>query len=379
MRCCRQLSCWLSDWARLLFMSFFSCSTSAIRACMVCRSSGLLPMTANSRHNCNSQTLLAPGYSRPYCCKQARGPTSAGPDISLLRPELQRQWHHVKNQHLGDRQITASSGLRVWWSCDQCACGLPHEWLTTVSDRHRSDTQCPYCTNKSLCRHNSLSTVAPAVAAYWDTAKNGLTPDQGMASSQTRRHWLCPKCHHSWQAKIYGKVGNQSGCPKCSSVNRPWNRQPSLTQSQHPAMLEFDFERNWRAGLDPDKITAGSAKMVHWICTNCPKGQSHLFVAPPYTRIGLNSGCPYCASTKACICNSLQSLYPALAAEYDTARNGVGPEQVLARSHKMAFWKDACGHTWEQSPFQRTDASQKRVNRAAVKSRLEQQACSDLL
>ncbi len=65
------------------------------------------------------------------------------------------------------------------------------------------------------------------------------------------------------------------------NINRPWNRQPSLTQSQHPAMLEFDFERNRRAGLDPDKITAGSNKMVHWICTKCPRGQPHLFMARP--------------------------------------------------------------------------------------------------
>ncbi|KAA6420557.1 MAG: hypothetical protein FRX49_09718 [Trebouxia sp. A1-2] len=126
-------------------------------------------------------------------------------------------------------------------------------------------------------------------------------------------------------------------------------------------MLEFDSERNRRAGLDPGKITAGSNKMVHWICNHCPKGRPHLFVASPHKRIGSNSGCPYCAGKKACICNSLQSLYPALAAEYDTAKNGVGPEQVLPRSRKMASWKDANGHTWEQSPGQRTEPSHKRV------------------
>ncbi len=48
---------------------------------------------------------MAPSYSRPYCGKQAREPSSAGPDISLLRPELQRQWHHAKNHQLGDRQL----------------------------------------------------------------------------------------------------------------------------------------------------------------------------------------------------------------------------------------------------------------------------------
>ena len=298
--------------------------------------------------------MLSPGQSRLWYCDQPQQKSSAGPDVSLLRPELQRQWHHAKNQHLGDRQIAASSSLRVWWSFHQCPSGLPHEWMSTVNNRHRMDNQCSYCTNNSLCQHNSLLTMAPAVAAYWDTAKNGVTPDQVMAGSSTRRHWLCSACGHSWQAMVYGKVINRSGCPKCSKKSHTITRQPSLTQSGHPAMLEFDFERNRRAGLDPDKITAGSAKMVHWICTKCPRGQPHLFMARPYNRFGDNSGCPYCTHKQACICNSLQSLYPALAAEYDTAKNGVGPEQVLPLSHKMAFWKDARGHTWEQTPAYRS-------------------------
>ncbi|KAA6420339.1 MAG: hypothetical protein FRX49_09501, partial [Trebouxia sp. A1-2] len=80
------------------------------------------------------------------------------------------------------------------WQRSACVVdfGLPHEWLAAVSNRQNSDNQCPFCTNNNLCQHNSLLTVAPAVAAYWDTSKNGLTPDQVMASSHTRRHWLCP-------------------------------------------------------------------------------------------------------------------------------------------------------------------------------------------
>jgi len=318
--------------------------------------------------------VLTPGKSGLCCCNQPGQPASAGPDISLLRPETQRQWHHAKNQLLGDRQITASSSLRVWWSCDHCPCGLPHEWLATVADRQDMDSRCPFCTNNRLCQHNSLLTKAPAVAAYWDTAKNELTPDQVMAHSSIRRHWLCPACGYSWQAMIYGKVRSMSGCPKCTRKSCSPNKQPTLTQSKHPAMMEFDVERNQKADLDPDKITAGSNKMVHWICTKCPKGQPHLFVATPHSRIGLNRGCPYCAHKKACICNSLQSLYPALAAEFDTAKNGASPEQVLPRSMKVAFWKDASGHTWEQTPFQRTAPEKQRSKRASIRSRLKQKA-----
>jgi len=336
----------------------------------------VLEAASNSRSQCNSRIVdvLAPGYSRLCCCNQTRQSSSAGPDISLLRPELQRQWHHAKNQHLGDRQITGGSGLRVWWSCDQCPSGLPHEWLAGVNQRQNWDNQCPFCTNNNLCQHNSLLTVAPAVAAYWDTVKNGLTVDQVVAGSSMRRHWLCSKCGYSWQAVVEGKVRENTGCPKCMNKSKSWNRQPSLTQSQHPAMLEFDFERNRKAGFDPDKITAGSNKMVHWICTKCPKGQPHLFMAAPKQRIRVNTACPYCTHAKACICNSLQSLYPAIAADYDTARNGVGPEQVLPRSHHVAFWKDASGRAWEQSPKQRTESEVSKIRRAVIQSKFKQQA-----
>ena len=94
-------------------------------------------------------------------------------------------------------------------------------------------------------------------------------------------------------------------------------------------MLEFDFGSNLKAGFDPDIITAGSEKKVHWICTNCPKGQPHMVVASPKRRFVYDSGFPCCASKKACICNSLQSLYPAIAAEYDTVKSNDGLEQVL--------------------------------------------------
>ena len=130
--------------------------------------------------------MLAPRTSMLCCCNQKGQPPSAGPDISLLRPELQRQWHHAKNQHLGNRRITAGCDVSVWWSCDQCPCGLPHEWITSINKRQNMDSQCPFCTNNNLCQHNSL-TVAPAVATYWDTAKNGLTADQVIAGSATRR------------------------------------------------------------------------------------------------------------------------------------------------------------------------------------------------
>ena len=299
----------------------------------------------------------------------AAGP--AGPDTSLLKPQLQKQWHHAKDQHLGSIQISSNNNLRVWWTCDQCPCGLPHEWLASVDKRQAMASQCPFCTNRKLCHHNSLLTVAPSVAYYWDTVKNGVTADQVLAGSNTCRHWLCPACSHSWQAHVFKKVDDNSGCPECSNRSKGYTRQPTLTASNHPVMVEFDHSRNQEAGLDPDKITLGSNKKVHWVCSNCPKGQPHLYMASPKTRTSQKKGCPYCSSKRVCICNSLQSLYPTLAADWDTARNGVGPDQILHGSHKLAYWTSAEGLSWEQSPHDRSGLPKAKARRAVNKTKLD--------
>ena len=265
------------------------------------------------------------------------------------------------------------SHLRVWWTCDQCPCGLSHEWLATVSSRQGMDSQCPFCANRSLCHHNSLMTVAPCLASYWDTAKNGVTADQVLAGSGTGWHWLCPTCNHGWRSPVITKVGKNTGCPKCSKKSMGRTRQPTLTGSNQSVMAEFDHSRNQEAGLDPDKITLGSNKKVHWVCSNCPRGQPHLYMASPNHRIGGRSGCPYCSSVKACVCNSLQSLYPALAAEWDTARNGVGPDQILPTSMKLAYWINAAGHSWKQSPHGRTAPKLRGAKKALLKAQDKRQ------
>ena len=93
-----------------------------------------------------------------------------------------------------------------------------------------------------------------------------------------------------------------------------------------------------------------------------------MYMASQANRIGHGSGCPYCSSKLACICNSLQTLYPALAAEWDTARNGVGPDQILPGSTKLAYWRNAEGNSWKQSAQKRTYAQYQAAKRALIKA-----------
>ncbi|KAL3144709.1 hypothetical protein ABBQ38_001834 [Trebouxia sp. C0009 RCD-2024] len=75
------------------------------------------------------------------------------PDISLLSMELQQEWHVNRN--------------------------MPWEQSS----------------NRRLCLHNSLATIAPDVAHYWDLTKNDKSAEQVLASSYVRAEWKCPACN----------------------------------------------------------------------------------------------------------------------------------------------------------------------------------------
>ena len=111
--------------------------------------------------------------------------SSSGTDLAL-----QQQWDHAANAHLSNIVITPHSSRKVSWTCDQCPDGHLHSWSAAV--KHRSDgTGCPQCIGRKVCRHNSLATKAPLIAAQWDYEANDGTPDTVVAYSSQKIGWCC--------------------------------------------------------------------------------------------------------------------------------------------------------------------------------------------
>ena len=275
------------------------------------------------------------------------------PDISMLSPELQQQWDVEGNMHLGAIRVKPQSHIRAVWQCDKCPAGQPHIWTAAVQNRTRG-RQCPYCCNKRVCLHNSLATTAPDVAQNWNYSKSQKVPEQVLAGSTTKAEWKCAVCNLEWQACIRDRVRNRSGCPKCSQANKVIQSQPTFAEAQPACLAEWDYERNDAEDFYPDKITLGSHKQVHWVCLRCPRGQPHRWTAAPHHRIGDGRGCATCAGRQACACNSLESLFPLLAAEFDVDKNGFVPSEITARSGKEVWWRTAKRGSWRQAVHIRT-------------------------
>ncbi|KAL3144677.1 hypothetical protein ABBQ38_001805 [Trebouxia sp. C0009 RCD-2024] len=255
--------------------------------------------------------------------------------------------------HLGAIKVKPRSGIRAVWSCDKCPAGQPHVWATIVANRTRG-TKCPYCFNKRVCLHKSLATVAPDAARYWGHSKNAEAPEQVLAGSNFRAEWKCPACKYEWPAPMFQRVRASAGCPKCSLASRVMHPQPTFAKAQPAELAEWDHERNEAEGFYPHEVTLGSNKQVHWICSCCPRGQPHRWTAPPSSRVHSGEGCAVCAGRQACVCNSLESLYPSLAAEFDVEKTGFAPSEVTAGSGKEVWWRNAKRGSWRQSVDHRT-------------------------
>ena len=284
-----------------------------------------------------------------------------GPNISRLAPALQQQWDHAANAHLGPIDIKPYSHKIVWWRCEQCPDGYLHRWEATVYNR-TSGRGCPQCSGHKVCKHNSLATKAPRVAAQWDYQANTGSPDNVVAQSKQPVVWLCEVCGSKWSQSPNVRVRkNKAGCPQCANYRKTKKRirHPTFAECQDShskaVLTEWDHERNAANRNFPHNTRLHSAKQIFWLCTKCPAGQQHSWSAMPNLRSGKNkTGCPFCAGMAACRCSSLQALYPAIAAEWDQSKNQSQPSDHTAGSHDVAWWsKPQCG-SWQQSIHSRT-------------------------
>ena len=108
-------------------------------------------------------------------------------------------------------------------------------------------------------------------------------------------------------------------------------------------LSEWDVEKN--GTTTPKDIGYGSVKEIWWVCPN-----GHSYIAKPNSRTANGSGCPYCSHQKMKTgYNDLQTVYPKVAKFWDAERNGITPDQVIAGSHKKAWWKCEKGHSWQST------------------------------
>lgn len=176
----------------------------------------------------------------------------------------------------------------------------------------------------------------------WHPAKNGtLTPQDVTFGSKRKVWWLCEKSHQ-WETAVCTRTSGGSGCPYCTG-KRAYPGQNDL-ESQYPK-IAAQWHPTKNGSVRPDSVTAGSHKVVWWVCE-----KGHEWQAIVKSRAE-GCGCPVCAN-RVIISgeNDLATTYPYLAGQWHPTKNEpLTPRDVVAGTARKVWWQCEKGHEWQSS------------------------------
>ncbi len=192
----------------------------------------------------------------------------------------------------------------------------------------------------------------------WDYDKNyDLNPNELEVTSGKKAWWICKNCGKEWQTQIY--LRQKHGCPFCAHKKigllnaKVKNPQNSLLNKFPDVVKVWNYNKN--NGLKPEDFLYKSNKKVWWKCSKCGKEWQTPICAKSYTTICKE--CTYKNNNRVYVkegINDLKTKNPELLKEWDYDKNNILPTQISPKSAKMVWWKCANGHSWRNSPLNRT-------------------------
>ena len=213
------------------------------------------------------------------------------------------------------------------------------------------------CRESQLARLHSadvkyLSETHPTISSQWHPDKNGEnTPNNFTAGSDKKIWWRCPEsclagCPHDYEATIYNRTSNNSGCPFCERKKicvhgSIVTTHPHIAAEWHPTKNE---------SVVPETVQYGSKIQRWWLCpTKCPHGCLHEYTCTPLNRCGVNkANCPFCCNQQICIHSSIAFTHPDLSKEWHPTKNGtLEPSHISKGSTKKCWWLCEKGHVYD--------------------------------
>ena len=273
------------------------------------------------------------------------------PKVSLLLidfPLIASEWHPTKNEGVELKGIRSYASKNVWWKCSK---GHDHEWRTSISERTRRRSGCPFCSGRRADSKNNLKVLRPELAKEWHPDKNGeRLPEHFKAGSHAKVWWKCPHGpDHEWEATIGSRAGG-NGCPFCA------NKKVSITNSLASKFPEIagQLHPSKNGGLTAEELVWGSNKKVWW---KCDIDVDHEWQTTVNSRTGGGHGCPHCTGRMANSKENLVRTDPDIASQWHpTMNNNLKPEDFKAGSGAKVWWQcpESNDHVWESVINSRT-------------------------
>ena len=190
------------------------------------------------------------------------------------------------------------------------------------------------------------------MARYDNNKNNNIDLDGITLGSQTKLWWKCSN-GHSYERSV-SQEKKSICCPYCSNKKLLVGYNDLLTV--YPDLIkEWDYKKNNKLNIYPDKVMYGSGKKAWWKCSKCGnEWQSEI-----YCRTKGGYGCAKCGrkvvaeKLKLHSVNkrgSLEKTNPELLNEWDFEKNnklGLFPNSIPPGSATKVWWKcSICGYQW---------------------------------
>ena len=207
----------------------------------------------------------------------------------------------------------------------------------------------------SISKENLMYGNSKLASEFHPTQNKNLTSDK-ISMNSNKKIWWLGACGHEWQATVYSRNSNGTGCPFCANQKllKGFNDFETWCKNnnRNDLLEEWDYKNNI---LNPSDYILKSGKKVWWKCKN-----GHSYYMRISSRNGnQNSGCPYCSTPIKKILvgfNDLQTTHPSIMKEWDYEKNKISPTEVSAGSGKKVWWKCKRGHMFEQSIAYKTSS-----------------------
>jgi len=332
-------------------------------------------------------------------------------NLSVLFPSLMKEWDYSKN-NIQPYELRPKSGKKVWWKCK-----YGHEWETSPQKRTGEGTSCPFCSTQTssieirvycelkwifnsviwrykiegiecdifFTKYNigievdgkrwHLNKLEKDIEKFEKLSELGINlirvREKGLPSTNENDVFFSANTISVENIlEILDKIKNISLLEKKDFFNYSvyLEKQAFQNETEYRKILshlpapvpEDSLEYNnpeiadlWdhvkNHPLKPSFFSPGSNKKVWW---KCVKG--HQWNASISNRVK-GRGCPHCSNRIITKENSLLTLNPELAKEWNFQKNGkLTPDLFSTKSGQKVWWLCHLGHEWETDIYSRT-------------------------
>ena len=108
-------------------------------------------------------------------------------NFTINYPYIAKEWHPTLNLNLLPEMFKVNTINGFWWKCSK---NEKHIWNTSIANRVKNGSGCPFCSGLRASKENNLLKKIPQVKNIWHPTLNTLKPNEVMPYSEKKAYFI---------------------------------------------------------------------------------------------------------------------------------------------------------------------------------------------